>query len=306
MFRAATAALMQRAEQAGARAIVVTVDAAVPVDALEVPATLPGAMLAWRMLHYRPVPTASPPAVADVAETQLTSLQRGRYLVDGIGHCALCHGTRGAMGSLPAEGYLAGGSIPGMGWYAPPLDAASLARFDVNELATYLRSGNSDHGAAYGLMADVVVASLRHLEPADAQAMAAYVQSVPAPPKMPVVRTMQASGQQSARGATLYQTHCASCHGDDGEGEPGKYPPLVGAVAVTAPDPANAVRLVLYGGVPPSTDLNPQPYSMPPFAQQLPAEDIAAVVNYMRQRWGDAPRAVTVDDIGLLGGTGLH
>ncbi|MEZ5763039.1 MAG: alpha-hydroxy-acid oxidizing protein [Xanthobacteraceae bacterium] len=30
MFRAATAALMQRAEQAGARAIVVTVDAAVP------------------------------------------------------------------------------------------------------------------------------------------------------------------------------------------------------------------------------------------------------------------------------------
>ena len=281
-------------------------DAAVPENALEFPATLPGAMLAWRMLHYRPAPPATMPAAADGPGTQPASLRRGKYLVDGIGHCALCHGTRGAMGSLPAEGYLAGGSIPGVGWYAPPLDEASLARFDVEELATYLRSGNSDHGAAYGLMADVVVASLRHLEPADARAMAAYLRSVPAHPRPPVATAMQVSGQQYARGAALYETRCASCHGDDGEGEPGKYPPLVGAVAVTAPDPANAVRMVLYGGVPPSNDLNPQPYSMPPFAHQLPTQDIAAVVNYMRQRWGDAPRAVTADDIGLLGGTGLH
>src|SRR5690606_27337878 len=101
------------------------VDGAPPANALGFPANLPGAMTAWRLLYYRPVPVASG-AGGD-------PLQRGRYLVDGIGHCNLCHGSRGTLSSQHAEGYLAGGQL--RGWYAPALDAETLERYPAAELA---------------------------------------------------------------------------------------------------------------------------------------------------------------------------
>lgn len=273
-----------------------------PANTLTFPASWRGALLAWRMLHYRsPASTAS--SIPATVPTKSADWNRGRYLVDGLGHCAMCHSTRGAMGSLPADGYLAGGRIPGQGWYAPALNRTTLARFDVDTLAAYLQSGTSGHGAAYGPMAEVVFKSLRHITAQDAVAMAVYLQDVPAAP--PVRRRAAAFAAPRAtpdpHGAKLYAQHCESCHGVDGRGEGSRYPSLHGAVAVVAPDPINAVRIVLYGAVAPTTAANPQPHSMPPFAQTLGAADIAAVVNYLRGRWGNAPAAVTTEDVARLG-----
>lgn len=261
-----------------------------PPNRLEFPASWRPALVGWRMLHYRP-------ADPDFGARQSPQWQRGRYLVDGLGHCAMCHGTRGERGSLPARGYLAGGTIPGLGWYAPALDQRQLERWSEAQLADYLRNGTSPHGDAYGPMAEVVYASLRHLREDDALAMAVFLKSVPARAHAIVPTPNATPGSHDAEGEALYEQHCADCHGSDGRGKPQRYPPLVDAVAVTAPDPVNAVRLILYGAMPPTTAGNPRPHSMPAYVQRLDSAAIAAVTNYIRTRWGGRPSRIGAADV---------
>jgi mono/diheme cytochrome c family protein len=78
----------------------------------------------------------------------------------------------------------------------------------------------------------------------------------------------------------------------------GVYPPLDGNTSVTEPTGINAIRSVLLGGFAPTTAGNPMPYSMPPFAQQLNDEDVAAVVGYIRQSWSNRAGAVQPADVG--------
>jgi len=262
-----------------------------PPNRLEPPADDRRALIGWRMLHYRP------------AEAQpLDPADRGRYLVDGLGHCAMCHSRRGDHGSLVAGGHMAGGTIPGIGWYAPPLDRDQLARFSETELADYLRFGDSPHGAAYGPMAEVIQRSLSGLTPDDALAMARHLKHIePAPLREPT-QAAPAVAAGGGAGARIYREACADCHGDNGEGVAGRYPPLRGSVSATAPDPVNAVRLVLYGGSPITSAANPRPHSMPPFVQQLDAGEVAAVVNHVRGAFGGRDSRLDASDVQAMSG----
>ncbi|MGA9335824.1 MAG: c-type cytochrome, partial [Rudaea sp.] len=260
---------------------------------LSLPASWRPALIGWRMLYFR------------VAAPAATRYPRGRYLVDGLGHCAMCHSARGSMESLPAAGYLAGGRIPGSGWYAPPLDGAQLQRYSVQQLADYLRSGSSIHGAAYGPMAEVIYGGLQALHEVDALAISRYLKSVPAHRTHSLVARAQwvsMPATSSANGAEIYRKHCSDCHGADGAGEQGKYPSLHSAVSMTAADPIDAVRMVLYGGLPPTTRENPQPFSMPPFVYRLSPAEIAAVVNFARRSWGAQPSELTASNIERMEG----
>jgi hypothetical protein len=62
----------------------------------------------------------------------------------------------------------------------------------------------------------------------------------------------------------------------------------------------NPIRMVLNGGFPPQTTRNAQPYGMPPFAQVMTDEDIAAVVTYIRVAWGNHGGPVTTGEVNLL------
>jgi mono/diheme cytochrome c family protein len=99
------------------------------------------------------------------------------------------------------------------------------------------------------------------------------------------------------RGGKLYETHCASCHGDRGQGVAGIYPPLAGNRAVLLDAPANIVQVIRQGGFPPSTAGNPRPFGMPPFTQSLGDDDIAAVSTFIRQSWGNHADAVSPLDV---------
>ena len=61
--------------------------------------------------------------------------------------------------------------------------------------------------------------------------------------------------------------------------------------------PVNAVRSVLTGGYPPSTTGNPRPYGMPPFAQVLRGEEVALVLSYIRNAWGNRAGLVTAAEV---------
>jgi mono/diheme cytochrome c family protein len=90
-----------------------------------------------------------------------------------------------------------------------------------------------------------------------------------------------------ALGAKLYEQHCAECHAADGGGHAPVYPPLAGNRSLTMRSAVNPIRMVLNGGFPPGTAGNPRPYGMPPFRPALNDDEVAAVVSYVRNSWGN-------------------
>ena len=247
-----------------------------------------GAMLAWRMAFHRPKPL---PAADELS----ASWRRGRYLVEGLGHCAMCHGRRGAWGNMITPLRFAGGRIPHQGWVAPALDGQSLSGWSVADLADYLRVGVAPQASAFGPMAEVVHHSTQYLTQADAEAMAEYLLSLaPAP-----LQTRTPAGAPRARdfvnvaSTALYEKHCADCHGSDGRGRDRIWPPLAGNPQVTANDPVNLIRIVLIGAAAPSTHGNPMPHSMPPFVNRLSDDDLITVLNHVRGSWGNAATAIS-------------
>jgi mono/diheme cytochrome c family protein len=98
-------------------------------------------------------------------------------------------------------------------------------------------------------------------------------------------------------GAKLYENQCATCHQASGRGVPSIYPALAGSSAINTPIATNAIRMVLHGGYAPSTVGNPRPYGMPPFAQTMSDEEVAAVLTYVRNSWGNQGNAVSSNQV---------
>jgi mono/diheme cytochrome c family protein len=232
---------------------------------------------------------------------------RGAYLVQGLGHCATCHTPINALGGSSDEKAFAGGLIPMQDWYAPSLTLnreAGLGNWQNTDIVDLLKAGASVRGAVYGPMAEVVHNSLQYLTDTDVQAMAAYLKSLPSNEEAGGSAVPVGSGQVTAsvlaRGSGIYQSRCASCHQADGQGQPPAYPPLAQNQSIEMESAVNPIRMVLNGGYPPETTANPRPYGMPPFAQVLSDEDIAAVVTYIRIAWGNHGQPVAPDDVVAL------
>ncbi len=277
---------------------------------LQFPFDQQAALAVWRALYFRP---ADPTVAIDAAAT--TPLQRGAYLVEGLGHCNACHASRNALGATASTLDLAGGLIPVQNWYAPALDSpaeAGVADWEPADIIALLKTGVSARGAVMGPMREVVAGSTQHLDDADLQAMAAYLKALPQRPAAAGARTAaQAAAPGAATsaatatataapdtpGARLYGTHCVQCHGEQGEGVRGIYPALAGSRAVTLHTPANLVHMVLEGGFPPSTAGNPRPFGMPPFATVLSNDDVAHLLTHVRASWGNTGAPVSALDV---------
>ncbi|MBL4768621.1 MAG: cytochrome c [Rhodobacteraceae bacterium] len=104
--------------------------------------------------------------------------ERGRYLVEALGHCAECHTPRNFLGGLKRDQWLAGGPIPGGKGRFPNLTPGALT-WSEQDLAYYFETGfTPDFDSAGGHMA-LVVENLAHATPEDRAAIAAYLQIVP-------------------------------------------------------------------------------------------------------------------------------
>ena len=146
-------------------------------------------------------------------------------------------------------------------------------------------------------MSDVVFHSMQYLSEPDLQAIATYLRAQPALVSPGDVQKIEVSPQLAAelaqQGRQIYVNHCAECHQLNGRGVGEQYPPLAGNPSIAMQPGTNAIRMVLLGGFQPGTKGNPRPYSMPPFAQMLNDHDVAAVVTYIRQAWGNNAPAVS-------------
>src|SRR5258708_18052281 len=161
---------------------------------------------------------------------------RGRYLVDALGHCGECHTPRDlTLGMIPSR-YLHGARIENVD--APDITPAGLLGmgFDAGSLARYLPAGMGPLGVMNFSMYDVVHNSTRYLTANDAEAMVAYlVASRPASPTAAPAAPAPAAAPPGGR--NTYVQLCSACHGVEGQGIPHVAPPLRTNASLRLPSP---------------------------------------------------------------------
>ena len=255
-------------------------------------------LVGWRALYFKEGEYVPDPGKS-------AQWNRGAYLVEGLGHCAMCHTAINALGGSSESKAFEGGMIPNQNWYAPSLTSnreAGLGHWSEKDIADLLQVGVANRVTVYGPMAEVVYNSLQYLSDEDVAAMAVYLKTLPQadaePP--PTSQARMVSPGVMELGRRVYVAECAMCHGTEGKGQPPQFPPLAANQSITMSSPVNPIRMVLNGGYPPGTKKNPRPYGMPPFAHILNDEMVAAVVTYIRVAWENSGTPITPAQVSEL------
>lgn len=257
-------------------------------------------LIGWRTLYFTE-------GEYQPDKSKAVEWNRGAYLVQGLGHCAMCHTPINALGGSSAAQAFQGGLIPLQNWYAPSLTSnkeAGLGDWQIKDIMDLLQTGVSHRGAVYGPMAEVTYNSLQYMNDDDIRAMAVYLKSLPVNDSSasdPGNAALAADATQMfSEGKRIYDARCATCHAVDGKGKLPHYPPLANNQSIEMISAVNPIRMVLNGGYPPGTKKNPMPYGMPPFAQSLSDLEIASVVTYVRTAWGNRGAPVTPREANAL------
>jgi Cytochrome c, mono- and diheme variants len=101
-------------------------------------------------------------------------------------------------------------------------------------------------------------------------------------------------------GRTRFETYCAGCHLDEGPWMRGEAPPIEGSAWVAGPE-SRLIRIVLHGLHGPIEVLG-KTYNqeMPGFAPVLTDADIAALLSYVRKRFGGAATPTSAASVSLI------
>jgi mono/diheme cytochrome c family protein len=268
-------------------------------NSLEFPFNQRWGMAFWNAINlvdkrFEPDPTKSP------------EWNRGNYLAIALGHCGECHTPRTVTFGLDRDKHLAGAMIEGWRAYNLTSDTEhGLGKWSGDDLESYLSTGHSDkRGTAAGPMEEVVRLSLSHLTSDDIRALTVYLQSVEPqraeddpfvgdiPPALANATYVPASG--SSLGQKIFEGSCASCHDWNGAGLQTSYANLRGVMAVSDSKATNLIQVVLKGA---SIDSDVGEVRMPPFANSLGDSEIAAVANFVVERFGGKSGKVTTDDV---------
>lgn len=134
----------------------------------------------WKRLFLDPAPVIAAPAGGD--DVDLAVWERGRYLVEGPGHCGECHTPRDFAGGLILAQWLGGapaatgdGKVPNI----TPVPGG-FASWSAADIAYYLESGfTPDYDSVGGEMV-AVQENMARLPAEDREAIAVYLKDVPA------------------------------------------------------------------------------------------------------------------------------
>ena len=131
-------------------------------------------MRGWNWLYFKP-------GIIMPDQQKSAEWNRGRYLVEGAGHCGACHTPKNMFGADRRDEALGGNLVQGV--LAPRLDAApnsGVKSWSVEDIAAYLQSGRNGKSHAGELMAKVAANSMPKTSDADARAIAVYLKDLPA------------------------------------------------------------------------------------------------------------------------------
>lgn len=163
----------------------------------------------WKVLffdfhkgQYKPDPTKS------------AKWNRGAYIVNGLGHCGMCHSPLNIFGAENLNKRLGGAFVNG--YFAPNITSAALSKEKVSNIVKVFNQYEMLGGAGQvqGPMAEVDHDSLRYLKVEDLSAIAVYLKTV----KPVKEKKMDLKGNDA--GKEIYESKCSVCHASGAAGAP--------------------------------------------------------------------------------------
>jgi mono/diheme cytochrome c family protein len=280
-------------------------------EGIKWPLSMRWPLTAWRWVFAPKVAAFTPALGTDPV------IARGAYLVEGLAHCSACHTPRGigmqelALTAQQGPAFLSGGA-PIDSWIATDLrgDATTgLGQWSEADLAVFLKSGSTEHTAAFGGMTDVVQHSTQYMTDEDRTAIAKYIKSLPGmkgeahPSYDATVSTALHSGDTTRPGAETYLNSCAACHRSDGKGYASVFPGLALNPVVTGGNATSLIHIVLAGSSTPATQAAPAQFTMPPYGWRLSDTEVANVLTLLRSSWGNHAAPVTAAQVAKVRAT---
>jgi mono/diheme cytochrome c family protein len=291
------------------------VDDVPPQTALPFPFSIRQSMIAWNMLFLKNQHFTVDP-------NQSAEWNRGAYLTNVLAHCSACHTPRNFMMAEDLDRGFSGAQLGP--WYAPNITSdpvSGIGAWSDDELVAYLKTGHvNGKNQAAGGMAEAVQNSLQFLSNDDLKSIAVYLRSTapirtPGESKPAFAYDGHGSDEASLRGmssenslvppssgAALFSGYCASCHRADGSGSGDQsYPSLFHNTATGGANPSNLVATILHGV---DRKVGDKHVLMPNFGddsyvQPLTDDQIAAISNYVLQRFGNPATTVTSADVAV-------
>ncbi len=260
---------------------------------LPFPFNIRASMAVWNGLFFHPAPFRGDP-------TKSAAWNRGAYLVEGPGHCGVCHTPKNFLGADKSSDALQGAVL--QGWTSPDLtqdQRAGLADWSVDDIVAYLKTGHNRIASASGPMGDVIADSTSHMHDDDLKAIATYLKDLPAP-QQPASVAVARSDPAMRSGEAIYADECSACHAMNGAGAKNMFPALKDSPIVQSRDPTTLIRVVLHGTRNVATDHSPTGPAMPTFGWKLSDKQTAAVLTYIRNAWGNAAPAVDAGEVHKL------
>lgn len=258
---------------------------------LRFPVNIRASMAVWDALFFKA-------GVFEPVAGKSAEWNRGAYLAEGLAHCGMCHTPKNFLGADKSDQKLQGYAL--QGWFAPNItndDRRGLGGWSVDDIATYLKTGHNRTSAATGLMSETLSLSTSHMSDADLRAIAVYLKDQPG--AQPSASSSSSAPAQSAMkaGAQIYADECSGCHTRNGKGIANMFPSLNGSPAVQQTDPMTLLRIVLRGARSVATPAAPTAPGMPSFGWILNDDQVAAVLTYVRNSWGNSAPAVNAGDV---------
>jgi len=204
---------------------------------------------------------------------------RGKYLVNSLGHCGECHTPRNFMMAMKEDANLEGNLI--IGYVAPPLTARELQRqeWTLRDLMDVMKYGYSRRGTVLGHMTPIVYHSLANVKEEDLEAMASYLLDSDTEIKEKAL-TFNGHDKKDP-GYLLYSGYCASCHGINGQGITNVTPALAGDATLNQKKPLNTILTIIYG-------IEKVRYSQTNGFGEMPSydlsdEELQSLINYLQK-----------------------
>jgi mono/diheme cytochrome c family protein len=252
-------------------------------------------MLGWNLLFLHD----SLPAVSAGSSP---AWQRGRYLVNVLGHCGECHTPRGVLGEMELSRSLTGFALGRVA--APDITPAGLAArgWTAAALVAFLGRGLARQGSAFSDMHPVIMLSTKNLSADDLKAVATYLlgDSPPAPIPLPAIEPADVGAASDGAGRLSYVALCAGCHGLEGNGVPHTVVAMRNNSTVRLADPRNLIVAMLDGIGAENFPHRESMQAMPGFSDKLSDGEAAALANYLRVTWGGQKGDVTAAAVRAL------
>lgn len=226
---------------------------------------------------------------------------RGAYIVEGLGHCGTCHTPKNLIGGDKNDNFLQGAVVEN--WMAPDITPnihTGIGNWTSEDLIQYLKTGSNRFDIASGPMAEEIEHSSQHWTDADLKAVAVYLKDSGHGGDNAAPQPLKPDDARMVAGKAIYADRCSACHTPDGKGQQNLFPRLANSPLINSDNVTSLVHVVLAGSRPGATSAAPTAPGMPSFDAYLSDADIANVVTYIRNSWGNAAAPVENSDVKKL------